>query len=226
MQKNTAKKSEVKIKPKPQPKFIVLEGGEGSGKSSVLIALREALGDAVVTTREPGGSPFAEVIRNTALKDPLAEGALPQTMLSLMFASRFEHVAKTILPAMKSGKSVITDRFDGSSFAYNVIAQSEGALEEVFWHLRKQLNVLPDLYIYIDVSSEEGLRRANSRNQSLLDGNHFDNRAIAFHNSVRDGYKKFFGNKEIKSVVVDGHRPIAEVQREVLDIVWKMILFP
>jgi dTMP kinase len=211
---------------KKMPRFIVLEGGEGSGKSVIMTALKEALGDAIVTTREPGGSPFAEVIRNVALKDSLSGEALSSTMLCLMFASRFEHVAKTIMPALESGKSVITDRFDGSSFAYNVVAQSKGALEKVFWDLRDQLSVLSDLYIYIDVSSKEGLRRAQSRNQSLLEGNHFDDREIAFHDSVRDGYRNFFANKKIKSVTVDGHRPLKQVQQEVLDIVRKMILFP
>jgi dTMP kinase len=207
-----------------KPKFIALEGGEGSRKSSIIIALKEFFDDRIITTREPGGSPFAEVIRNAALKDPLAADALSPTMLCLMFASRFEHVAKTVIPAMEKGISVVTDRFDGSSFAYNVHAQSGGELSEVFWHLRNQLSAVPDLYIYIDVSSEEGLRRAHSRNQSLLDGNHFDDRAIDFHNSVRDGYKKFFKQKGVKSIIVDGHQPLAKVQKDVLDIVKKVIV--
>lgn len=218
------KKSRLKPKSalKTRPKFIALEGGEGSGKSSLIIALKDVFDDPdcpIITTREPGGSPYAEVIRNAALKDPLAGSALPETMLCLMFASRYDHVKNTVVPALESGISVITDRFDASSFAYNVVAQSGGGLAEVFWHMRKRLAKVPDLYIYIDVTSEEGLRRARSRNQSFLDGNHFDDREVDFHNLVRIGYGEFFKNESIRSVTIDGNRPLDQVKREFISLI-------
>lgn len=206
---------------KKKAKFIAIEGGEGSGKSTLMIALKEVLKDAVLTTREPGGSPYAEAIRNTALKNSLAGQASPATMLCLMFASRFDHVQNTIKPAIEKGISVITDRFDASSYAYNVWAQSDGALEETFWDLRKQLVIVPDIYIYVDVSVEEGLRRASHRNQSLLDGNHFDDRKIEFHNKVREGYKRFFN--KIPCITIDANRSFEEVKRDFIKTIMKQL---
>ena len=135
MRKDSSKPNTDKIMKKP--KFIVIEGGEGSGKSTLLIALKETLGDRIFTTREPGGSPYAEVIRNIALKDPLAKTAPAETTLCLMFASRFDNTQNAIMPALKNGLPVIADRFDASSYAYQIHAQSNGQLEDVFWGLRK-----------------------------------------------------------------------------------------
>src|SRR3989344_1089779 len=133
------------------PRFIAIEGGEGSGKSSLVSALKDSLGDSVVVTREPGGSPYGEAIRDLALKDPRAGQAPAATMLCLMFASRYDHVENIIRPALSKGLSVVSDRFDGSSYAYNVCAQSRGSLEYLFWKLRTEISVLLDLYVYIDV---------------------------------------------------------------------------
>ncbi|MEN9912723.1 MAG: hypothetical protein RLY66_131 [Candidatus Parcubacteria bacterium] len=195
--------------------FIVIEGGEGSGKSSLLIALKDALGDTIVTTREPGGSPYAEAIRETTLKNPLAKDAPGETTLCLMFAARFDNVKNSIKPALDSGKPVIADRFDGSSYAYNVWAQSKGSLEEIFWALRKRLAVVPDLYVFVDVDPHEGVRRAHSRNQSLLQGaqyDHFDDREIAFHQSVREGYKRFL--QRVPHIIIDANKPLEEVKKD------------
>ena len=198
-----------------KPKFIVIEGGEGSGKSTLLIALKDALGDRIFTTREPGGSPYAEVIREATIKQPLAKGTPTETTMCLMFAARFDNTARAIVPAVKSGKSVIADRFDASSYAYQVYTQSGGQLEDIFWSLRERLAVVPDLYVFIDVMPEEGVRRANRRNQSLLKGkqyDHFDDREIAFHRKLRDGYLKFF--TKVPHVIIDANRPLEEVKRD------------
>lgn len=204
--------------------FIVIEGGEGSGKSSLLMALKEALGDSIVTTREPGGSPYAEAIRDTTLKNPLAKNAPGETTLCLMFAARFDNTQNSILPALKSGKPVIADRYDASSYAYQVWSQSKGGLEEVFWALRKLLAVVPDLYVFVDVDPVEGVRRAHSRNQSLLNANqydHFDDREIAFHRSVREGYLKFLAN--VPHIVIDANRPLEVVKAEFIAEIKKRV---
>lgn len=205
-----------------KPKFIVLEGGEGSGKSSLLIALKEALGDAVVTTREPGGSPYAEVIRTATLKNPLAKTAPAETTLCLMFAARFDNTQNMIMPTLKEGKPVIADRFDGSSYAYQICAQSNGGLEPIFWALRERLAVTPDLYVFFDVTPEEGLRRASRRNQSLLEGkqyDHFDDREVDFHKNVRAGYMKFF--EKVPHKIIDANRPLGVVKKEFIDLMKK-----
>ena len=230
MKKTAAKKKPAKGKELPQktkkPLFVVIEGGEGSGKSSLMIALKDTLGDKIFTTREPGGSPYAEVIRNVTVKEPLAKGTPVETTLCLMFASRFENTARAIVPALSAGTPVVADRFDASSYAYNVMAQSEGALEDLFWRLRERLAALPDLYIFVDVSPVEGIRRASSRNQSLLHGakyDHFDDREIAFHERVRDGYLKFF--KKVPSVMIDADRPFEEVKKDFLDLIKEKLGF-
>ena len=209
---------------KKKPLFIVIEGGEGSGKSSLLMALKEALGDFVFTTREPGGSPYAEVIREATIKNPMAKDAPAETTLCLMFAARFDNTQNSIVPALKSGKPVIADRFDASSFAYNVYAQSNGELEEIFWNLRGRLAIVPDLYIFVDVDPKEGVRRAHSRNQSLLQGkqyDHFDNREINFHKKVRQGYLKFF--KKVPHIIIDVNRPLEEVKSDFIAEIKKRI---
>jgi dTMP kinase len=103
-----------------EPRLITLEGGEGAGKTTVLDALRDALraqGHDVVCTREPGGTPLAERVRELLL-DPAHEPPTPETELLLMFASRAQHVRETVLPALVRGAWVLSDRFTDSSHAY------------------------------------------------------------------------------------------------------------
>lgn len=202
-----------------------MEGGEGSGKSSVLMALKDEFGDAIITTREPGGSPYAEIIRDVALKNPLAKGTPAETTLCLMFAARFDNTERAIVPALESGKPVIADRFDASSYTYQVWAQSAGVLDELFWKLRERLAVKPDLYIFFDVDPKEGIRRARSRNQSLLTGqqqyDHFDDREVAFHEKVRDGYLKFFS--KVPHIVIDANKPLEVVKKDFINKVKELL---
>ncbi len=207
-----------------KPKFITIEGGEGSGKSSLWQAMKAEFGDQVLFTREPGGSPYGEAIRETTLKNPLAATAPAETTLCLMFAARFDHLVNLVRPALASGKSVVSDRFDASSYAYNVHAQSGGLVSRLFWQLRRQLMILPDLYVYIDVEPEEGMRRAQKRNQAGSSSghyDHFDDRAVAFHQKVHEGYEKFFGRRRwltrrllVPMVRIDANRPFAEVKAD------------
>jgi dTMP kinase len=202
-----------------KPPFIVIEGGEGSGKSTLLRVLREAVGDAVTMTREPGGSPYAELIREAAIKNPLAKDAPAETTLCLMFAARFDNIANLIIPSLKRGVPVISDRFDASSYAYQVSSQSS-LLEDLFWNLRAKLAIAPDLYVFIDVDPEEGLKRARGRNQSLSIGkqyDHFDDREITFHENVRKGYLKFFDAVKAQGtpyIIIDSNRPLETVKKD------------
>jgi dTMP kinase len=207
-----------------KPRFIAIEGGEGSGKSTLVAALKEELGDSVFFTREPGGSPYAEVIRETTLKNPLAKTAPAETTLCLMFAARFDNTVNAIEPALKKGLSVIADRFDGSSYAYNVSAQSDYALEPLFWDLRKRLSIVPDLYVFIDVDPKEGMRRTRSRNDSSAAKgkyDHFDDREVTFHEKVRAGYVKLM--TKVPHVIVDANRPLPEVKKDFIALVKKQL---
>ena len=204
--------------------FIAVEGGEGSGKSSLMAALAKEMPGVALITREPGGSPYAEIIRNAALKNPLAKTAPAETTLCLMFAARFDNVVNVIEPSLKSGMSVVADRFDGSSFAYQVAAQTNGDLEEIFWLLRDKLVHVPDLYVFVDVDPLVGLRRARSRNESNRNTtkyDHFDNRKIIFHEKVRKGYLKFL--KKVPHVTIDANRPFEEVKSDFLEEMRKLL---
>lgn len=207
-----------------KPKFIVIEGGEGSGKSSMLIKLKEKLGDKVVTTREPGGSPYAEAIREVAKNNPLAKAAPTETTLCLMFAARYDNLANMIIPTIEKGITIIADRFDASSYAYQVHSQSGGGLEGLFWKLRQRMSLKPDLYIFFDAKPEVGIRRASTRNQSLLKDkkyDHFDDREMEFHKKVRAGYLKFL--KNVPHVVIDANKSIEEVEKDFANIINKLI---
>lgn len=203
------------------PRFIALEGGEGSGKSTLIELLKKKYADQLVVTREPGGSEYAELIREVALKSSLAKDALPETMLCLMFAARYDHVSKLIIPAIEGGKIVVSDRFDASSYAYNVWTKKDKKLEELFWKLRDQISILPDMYIFADVDPAEGIRRARLRNSVMLDGNHFDDRELSFHTKVNEGYKRFLS--KVPHVTIDANRPLEDVKVNFLRIIPEMI---
>ena len=210
--------------PQAKPKFIVIEGGEGSGKSSMLMKLKDKLGDSIHTTREPGGTPYSELIREAAIKNPLAKTAPAETTLCLMFASRYDNVQNMIGLSLGKGISIITDRFDASSYAYQVHAQSKGKLEKLFWDLRNHLVIKPDLYIFFDVEPKEGVRRANSRNQSLLQGkkyDHFDDREIDFHKNVREGYLKFF--EKVPHIIIDANKPFDDVRKNFFEVIDELL---
>jgi dTMP kinase len=171
--------------------FIVVDSGEGSGKTTQLNNAKEFFGDTLVLTREPGGSPYAEEIRNLILKSPNAGQADAKTLFALFWAARADHMKNTILPALNAGKVVISDRFDSSTFAYQIIAQGATELKDFFWQMRDFYlgDLKPDLYVYFDIDPVVGLARKNNQGGEEL--NHFEAREIAFHNSLRAGFKEF-----------------------------------
>jgi len=162
--------------------FITFEGTEGAGKSTLIKHLAHhlrGLGYAVCTTREPGGSPIAEQIRSIILNHPMD----PWTELFLYEASRAEHLAKTVLPALERGEIVLCDRFSDSSLAY------QGAARGLDWKKVKLANQLatqgvkPQLTVLLDVDPEAALARAQDKNRFELEG-------VAFQKKVRAGFMK------------------------------------
>ena len=151
------------------PRFVTLEGGEGAGKSTVLAALRDALeadGREVVCTREPGGTPLAEQIRQLLLRTPGHAGALEppaaETELLLMFAARAQHVRETILPALQRGAWVISDRFTDASYAYQ--GGGRGLDVDLIAELeRRVVGIVPALTLLLDVPVTIGLQRVRGR---------------------------------------------------------------
>lgn len=197
-------------------KFIVIEGVDGAGKSTQIKKLQEFFGERVLVTREPGGSEFGEVIRDLALKHPLAKEASGKTQFCLMWASRADHLDKKIRPAINNGVLVISDRFDSSTFAYNISGQKEVGMEDLFWNIREIVlgDLKPDLYIFLDLDPKIGMER---QNRDDIKKDHFDERDAEFKNRVRGGYLEFLDNKKIPSVVVDASGTIDEVFEKIIE---------
>ncbi len=193
-------------------KFIIIEGGEGTGKTTMLNAAREIYGEQLVFSREPGGSPFGEDIRHLALKTEGGAQANAFTQFCLVWASRSDHMKNIVLPALEAGKHVLCDRFDSSTWTYQICGQEGHHIKELFWQMRDKClgEVKPDLYIYLDVDPKVGLARRNG--QQYDDITHFDTKPLEFHQRVREGYLEFM--KTVPSRIIDAHRPLDEVKEE------------
>lgn len=202
-------------------KFIVLEGGEGAGKSSQLKDLKEIYGDKIIVTREPGGTPYAEEIRNIILKSDSAGQADAKTHFALFWAARADHMKNKIIPALEAGLHVISDRFDSSTFAYQIYGQEAKELESFFWQMRDFYlsDVQPDMYIYLDVTAEEGLKRKSFGSQDEI--NHFDQRQVDFHNRMREGFVEFF--KKTPSKIVDANPSKDDVKVALVSVIDKIL---
>jgi dTMP kinase len=191
-----------------QPRFVTLEGGEGAGKSTVLAALRDALrvgGDEVVCTREPGGTPLAEQIRGLLL-DTHHEPPAPETELLLMFAARAQHVRETILPALRRGAWVISDRFTDASYAYQGAARG-GDADFIATLERHTVGIVPVLTLLLDVPVPIGLQRARGR--GTVD--RIEGEADDFFERVRAGYLARAAAEPQRFRVVDATQPVEAV---------------
>lgn len=201
-------------------KFITFEGGEGTGKSTqaAMLALRlEAVGLRVHLTREPGGSPGAEIIRHVLLSGAAKPfGADVEAML--FAAARDDHVRSTILPALDAGKWVICDRFADSTRVY------QGILGKVDQRLLKSLervsvgDLAPDLTLILDVPVEVGLERAKLRRGEAI-ADRFEAENVGFHQKLRDAYLAIAAEQPERCVVIDANAPKEIVARKIWSVV-------
>jgi len=194
-------------------RFITLEGSEGVGKTTSLKfvqSLVESMGYQVLVTREPGGTPLAEEIRNILLKDR-DEPVQNETELLLMFASRTQHVQQLIKPALDAGKWVICDRFVDASYAYQgggrgIAFTRLQALED--WCLR---GFKPDLTLLLDMSSTDGIERTKKRGKA----DRFEIEKMGFYKKIRAAYLER-ANMEPKRIhIIDAAPPIEVVQQAI-----------
>jgi len=191
-----------------QPQLVTLEGGEGAGKSTVLAALRDALlasGCEVVCTREPGGTPLAEQIRGLLL-DTRHEPPSPETELLLMFAARAQHVSETILPALRRGAWVLSDRFTDASYAYQGAARG-GDVDFIAELERRVVGISPGLTLLLDVPVEIGLQRARGRG----DADRIESEADEFFERVRTGYRTRAEAEPQRFRIIDASQPVEAV---------------
>ncbi len=201
----------------------MLDGGEGTGtttmsKDAVTSLVREGI--PALWTREPGGSPFAEKIRELILSDD-AKHADAETMFGLFWAARRDHLIQTVIPALQKGAVVICDRFDSSTWAYQLCAQEQKQLKDLFWAMRQHYlgEWIPDLYIILDVAPSVALARAKRRVGKM---SHFDERELDFHNRVREGFKEF--THVAPHRVIDAGEPKEAVLEKVLRTIKEMRL--
>ncbi|MDF1629564.1 MAG: dTMP kinase [Alcanivoracaceae bacterium] len=196
-------------------RFITFEGGEGAGKSSnvQLVArfLREH-GAEVVVTREPGGTPLAEDIRNLLLA-PRDEIMQADTELLLMFAARAQHVGALIEPALQRGAWVLSDRFVDASYAYQ--GGGRGLSMERIAALEKLVlgDLQPDLTLLFDVPVETGLARAGRRG----DLDRIEQEDMAFFQRIRDTYLQRAEAEPQRFQVLDAAAPLQQVQEQLLN---------
>lgn len=191
-------------------KFITLEGTEGVGKSSNLAFMAEYLessGIEVVLTREPGGTPLAESIRDLILA-PVDEPVCDLTELLLVFAARAQHLQQRIKPALQRGAWVLSDRFTDATYAYQ--GDGRGLPKPVIAQLEQlvQGELRPDLTIILDVDVETGLGRAKARGS--LD--RIETQDKAFFQRVREGYQALAQAAPARYRIVDATPPLAQVQ--------------
>jgi dTMP kinase len=209
-----------------QPRFVSLEGGEGAGKTTVLNALREALqeeGREVVSTREPGGTPLAEQIRELLLNVPVNgvthERPAAETELLLMFAARAQHVRETILPALERGAWVISDRFTDSSYAY----QGGGrGLDLGFIAALEQrvVGMQPGLTLLLDLGVAQGRERTRGRDLAF-GGNgpdRIERERDDFFENVRRAFLARARAEPDRVRVIDASQPAKDVAADAVAI--------
>jgi len=208
--------SELSFKDAPvaSGKFITFEGGEGTGKSTQVILLAEALGRAgidVVTTREPGGAPGAEEIRTLLVNGDVGRWT-PMGEALLNYAARTDHLAHTVEPALAAGKWVVSDRFADSTLAYQ--GYGHGLDPELLKGLERIVlgGFKPDLTIILDLDLETGLARAASRGAGE---DRFERMDRAFHERLRQGFLSIAAEDPARIVVIDAGASVEEVSKRV-----------
>ena len=199
-------------------KFITLEGGEGTGKSTQIARLASALmavGINCVQTREPGGAPGAEEIRRL-----LVEGAVdrwqPMSEVLLHNAARIEHLETTVKPALASGQWVVCDRFFDSTLAYQGYGHGldTAAIANLHWLLYKDFK--PDLTLVLDLRLEEGLKRAAGRAQGE---DRYERMGKDFHERLRRGFLEIAEAEPGRCAVVDASGDEETVHERIMAVV-------
>lgn len=195
--------------------FITIEGPEGAGKTTVLKLIGESLNNLgldVMLTREPGGIPIAEQIREVILnKENTAMDGRTEALLYA--AARRQHLIEKVVPALNAGKIVLCDRFIDSSLAYQGYARGLG-IDEVYSINQFAIEgLMPQLTIYFDIEPAEGLKRI--KKSGIREVNRLDLEELQFHEKVRDGYKKSIEREKSRFFVVDASLPIEQVSEAV-----------
>lgn len=200
-------------------RFITLEGGEGVGKSTQLATVRQALtacGFEVVCTREPGGTPRAERIRELLLQT--SDEPMPQNCeLLLMFAARATHLENFILPALRRGAWVVCDRFTDATYAYQGYGRGLSLENIALLEHMVQGDARPDLTLLFDAPVDVAIARAQQRNRQRgnASGDRFEQEHTEFFERVRRGYLQRAATESQRFVTIDAAHEQADVSAAV-----------
>lgn len=192
--------------------FITFEGGEGSGKTTIINQLVPMLitDNKVITSREPGGVRIAEDIRNIIL-DPKNIEMCSETEALLFAASRMQHLKEKVIPALNDGNIVICDRYLDSSLVYQGYCRGLG-FEKVLAVNSFACEYLPDITFFIDVTPEVGLNRLKGRNGKI---DRLDKEKMDFHSKVYNGYLELCKKYPERIVTIDGNRDVEEIVKDI-----------
>lgn len=199
--------------------FITLEGPEGSGKSSVMEKVYERLlseGYEIVKTREPGGTPIGEQIRNVILNQDNTKMDI-RTECLLFAASRRQHLVEKIWPSLKQDKLVFCDRYLDSSLAYQGYARKLGIDNVLNVNLFATENTYPDLTLFFDVAPEIGLERINKNHNREV--NRLDVEKLEFHKNVYQGYITLLNMYPERIKRIDASKPFNEVVEDTYNLI-------
>lgn len=200
--------------------FITFEGGECSGKTTIIKEVCQELekrGIKYISTREPGGIDIAEQIRNIIL-DIKNTKMTEETEALLYAASRMQHLKERVIPAIEDGYVVICDRFLDSSLAYQGYARGLG-MESILRINHFALDNLPNLTLFIDVKPEVALKRLSNRNKS----DRLDLESVKFHEDVYEGYLKVCEMYPNRIKKIDGNQNLDKVCKDCIDKVLEII---
>lgn len=199
--------------------FITLEGPEGSGKTTAVetaVNKLQEMGYQIVRTREPGGTPISEQIRNVILDK--ANTAMDSKTEALLYAaSRRQHLVEKVWPALKEGKIVICDRYLDSSLAYQGGARNLGIDNVLNINLFATENTWPDLTLLFDIDPSIGLARINSNEKREI--NRLDLEKIEFHNKVRATFLELAKRYPNRYIIIDASKSKEEVAKATLDAI-------
>jgi len=202
--------------------FITFEGGDGSGKSTQVNLLKDYLDNLnfeTIKTREPGGTPSAEILRDLLTTGEL-EKWTPMSEALLMWASRYEHLIQVIEPALNSGKNVICDRFYDSTYAYQGVAHNLGI--DKMEKLKKIIigDIEPDVTFVLDIDPKVGLKRSLDRSNQE---NRFESYNIDFHNKIRSAFLEIAKKNKNRCVVVDASLNEQEINNLIITVIDNLI---
>lgn len=197
-------------------RFITIEGIEGVGKTTNIEFIRQWLSSRqidFIATREPGGTPLAEDIRNLLLS-PRDEQVDEAAELLLMFAARAQHIDQVIEPALAKGDWVLCDRFTDATYAYQGGGRGQGVERIQVLEQLVQGSLRPDLTLILDLPVEVGLQRAHKRSEP----DRFERERHAFFERVRSAYRDIARREPKRCRLVDASRPLEEVQQQIFHL--------